>query len=87
MSRHAEIVATTKRILKEALQLGHRADALTEGSRLMGAIPELDSMAVVTLLTMFEDELGIVIEDDEVTGDIFQTVGTLAGFVESAVSR
>ncbi len=69
-------------ILRDALQLGSRADRLTLDSRLLGAIPEFDSMAVVTILTMIEDEFGVIIADDEVGADVFETVGTLAQFVE-----
>jgi acyl carrier protein len=70
-----------KRILGTTLQLGDRAQALTEGTRLLGNIPEMDSMAVVTVLTAIEDHYGIVIEDDEIDAEIFATVGTLAAFV------
>lgn len=74
-----------KRILADTLQLGRRADTLTSDSRLLGAIPEFDSMAVVTVLTMIEDEFGLVVEDDEVSADVFETLGTLAAFVEAKV--
>ena len=72
-----------KGILHDALNLESRADALTPASGLLGAIPEFDSMAVVTVLTMIEDEFGIAIADDEVSGDIFATLGDLATFVDS----
>ena len=72
-----------KKILADTLQLGARADALTEQSRLLGAISEFDSMAVVTVLTMIEDEFAITVEDDEISADVFETLGTLAAFVEA----
>jgi acyl carrier protein len=68
-------------ILRSTLQLGDRADQLTAESPLMGAIPEFDSMAVVTVLTMVEEEFGVEIDDDEVSADIFETVGSLVQFV------
>jgi acyl carrier protein len=74
-----------KAILRDALQLGARADALTATSPLLGAIPEFDSMAVVAVLTMIEDEFGVVIADDEVSGEAFESVGSLAAFVEGKV--
>ena len=74
-----------KAILRDALQLQERADALTPASGLLGAIPEFDSMAVVTVLTMIEDEFGITIGDDEVSADAFETLGTLAAFVDAKV--
>ena len=48
---------------------------------LLGAIPELDSMAVVTLITTLEEQLGIVVDDDDIDGSTFATVGSLADFV------
>jgi acyl carrier protein len=72
-----------RQILSDALQLGARADSLTEQSRLLGAIPEFDSMAVVTVLTLIEDEFDITVEDDEVSADVFETFGTLVAFVDA----
>ena len=70
-----------KQILRDSLQLGSRADRLTPTSQLLGGIPEFDSMAVVSVLTMIEDEFGITINDDEISADVFETLGTLAQFV------
>ena len=70
-----------KKILRDTLNLGDRADRLTADSPLMGGLAEFDSMAVVSVITMIEDELGVTIEDDELSADIFATVGTLADFV------
>ena len=47
---------------------------------LFGALPELDSMAVAGVLTEIEDRLGILIEDDEVDGDMLETFGALVEF-------
>jgi acyl carrier protein len=74
-------IESIKRILRDALQLGDRAAHLTESSALLGTIPELDSMAVVTVVTMVEDEFGISVDDDEISADTFATVGSLARFV------
>ena len=75
-----------RRILRDTLQLGDRARELNESSALLGAIPELDSMAVVSLITMIEDEFGIVVADDEVTAETFETVGSLVHFVKEKTS-
>jgi acyl carrier protein len=77
MNVQEEVVA----IIGEVLGLGGRASALGRESPLLGAIPELDSMAVVALLTSFEDRLGITVADDEVHADTFATVGSLVDFV------
>ena len=76
-----DTLARVKNILRDALSLGDRADKLTADSPLLGSLPEFDSMAVVTVVTMIEDELGIMVEDDELSADVFATVGTLVDFV------
>jgi acyl carrier protein len=76
-----------KRILNSTLQLGSRADMLTAESRLLGSIPEFDSMAVVAVLTMIEDEFGVSVDDDEVSGEVFETLGALTAFVDGKVGR
>jgi acyl carrier protein len=50
---------------------------------LFGHLPELDSMAVAGLLTEMEDRLGIVIEDDEVDGEMLETYGGLFAFARA----
>lgn len=76
-----------RKILRDALQLGTRADALTGSSRLLGGIPEFDSMAVVSVIGMIEEEYGIVVDDDEVSADVFETLDSLASFVAGKVGR
>ncbi len=76
-----------RNLLKSALQLGERADRLTEGSALLGAIPELDSMAVVTLITTMEEQYGIQVDDDEISADTFATVGTLSRFLADKLGQ
>jgi acyl carrier protein len=68
-------------ILRDTLQLGKRADALKRDSRLLGEIPEFDSMAVVSVLTMVEEEFGIAVADDELSAEVFETLGSLTDFV------
>ncbi len=71
-----------RNILAQSLQLGSRADRLTADSPLLGAIPELDSMAVVMILTAMEEHFGFTVDDDEISADTFATLGTLTAFVE-----
>ena len=67
----------TIQVLKDVLQLGERAQTFDESTRLLGSLPELDSMAVVSILTALEERFGLVVEDDEITAETFETVGTL----------
>ena len=68
-------------VVASSLQLGDRAGSLNAESPLLGAIPEFDSMAVVTVVTGLEERFGFVADDDELDADVFRTVGSLAEFV------
>lgn len=69
------------RTLDDVLSLGGRAQAFTRDTPLLGAVPELDSMAVVTLITSLEERFGITIDDDDIDGATFGSVGSLVDFV------
>lgn len=71
-------------VLQDVLGLSAaRVEAFTSDTGLFGHLPELDSMAVAGLLTEVEDRLGIVIEDDEVDGEMLETYGALLAFVQA----
>ena len=70
-------------LLDDLLQLGERAEELEVDSPLLGDVPEFDSMAVVGVITELEERYGIALEDDELDGDIFLTVGSLLDFINS----
>jgi acyl carrier protein len=74
------------RVLDEVLSLKGRTAGYTRDTHLLGAIPELDSMAVVSLITALEDHFGIVVDDDDIDGETFATVGTLVDFVSAKVT-
>lgn len=76
-----------KAILRDSLSLGARADALTAESGLLGSVPEFDSMAVVTVVTMLEDEFEFSVDDDELSAEVFETVGTLKSFVDGKLAN
>lgn len=76
------ILPDVTKLLSRSLQLGPRADALSMASPLLGALPELDSMAVVSILTTLEEHYGFTIDDDEISADTFATLGSLVEFVE-----
>ena len=80
--------ALLKRILAEILGVASEdAEALTPESGLFGHLPELDSMAVAGLLTEIEDRYHIVIEDDDVDGEMLETFGGLLEFVRSKIAQ
>ncbi len=74
-------------ILDSALSLNGRAQSFDRDTVLLGDLPELDSMAVVSILTSLEDQLGIVIDDEDVSAETFETLGTLTDFVDSKLTE
>lgn len=70
------------RLLDDVLGLNGRARTFSADTPLLGALPELDSMAVVGLLTALEERFGFSINDDEIDGSIFASVGSFTRFVQ-----
>lgn len=77
MDARAEVI----RLLDEVLSLKGRAQSFKDSTPLLGSVPELDSMAVVAVITALEERLGMSVDDDEISGATFATVGTLVDFV------
>ncbi|WP_394731259.1 acyl carrier protein [Altererythrobacter sp. GH1-8] len=75
---------TLRSILVDILGLDpDDVESFDRDTGLFGELPELDSMAVAGLLTEIEDRLAIVIEDDDVDGEMLETFGGLLDFVET----
>ena len=70
-----------KTILTDVLSLGDAGRQLTPDSPLLGALPELDSMAVISLIAALEEHFDIAIDDDDISASTFATLGSLAAFV------
>jgi acyl carrier protein len=73
-------------VLTVVLSLGTRGATFDRNTPLLGAVPELDSMAVVTLITTLEERFGFVVDDDDLDGSTFATVGALADFVSARMA-
>ncbi len=73
------------RVLDDALKLGDRVKGFDAATPLLGAMPEFDSMAVVTVITALEDSFGIEFDDDEITGATFTTVGSLSELIDEKI--
>ena len=80
-----EVWREVVQVLEEVLRLDGRSATFTCDTHLLGAIPELDSMAVVALLTGLEERFGIAVDDDDIDGETFATVGALADFVSAKI--
>ena len=76
-----EIEAGVRAVLSDVLAIEpSRTATFQTSTELFGALPELDSMAVASLLTEIEDRFGIIIDDDEVDADMLETFGSLVAF-------
>ncbi|MES2176078.1 MAG: phosphopantetheine-binding protein [Pseudomonadota bacterium] len=74
-------------LLRDVLSLPQtQVDSFDADTPLFGALPELDSMAVAGLLTEIEDRFDILIEDDDIDGDTFETFGSLVAFAQSKLA-
>ncbi|MGI5189636.1 acyl carrier protein [Promicromonospora sp. CA-289599] len=69
-----DVVGTT-------LGIEDRVGSFDAGTPLFGTLPELDSLAVLELVTALEDRFGITVDDDELTGGLLETAGSLHAFV------
>jgi acyl carrier protein len=72
-------------LVDQTLNLGGRTATFVQATPLLGAVPELDSMGVVSLITALEERFDITIIDDEIDGAVFETFGTLLAFVGEKV--
>ncbi len=76
-----------RNVLSDVLCLGERKNLLNVDSSLLGSIPELDSMAVVNVITALEEHFEITVDDDEISAKTFETLGSLTYFVEQKLAE
>ena len=77
------VLESIKQIIDETLGLGERRSLLTADTRLLGHLPELDSIAVVQLALGIERKFGLTIPDEDFDSELFASVGSLARYVEA----
>jgi acyl carrier protein len=80
------VIDGVRRVLQEVLQLGERVRAFDLSTPLFGSIPEFDSMAVVAVITGLEEQFDIAVDDDDISAELFETVGSLTRFVEAKLA-
>lgn len=87
MEKHKpDIDPMLRNILRDVLGLGdEQVAAMNDQSLLFGALPEMDSMAVATLLTEIEDRFNIVIDDDDIDAETFESFGNMMLFLHRKV--
>ena len=80
------LIDEVKTVVGGALQVRDRINAMDAGAPLLGAVPELDSLAVVNVITAIEEHFGITVADDEIGASTFETLASLAKFVEDKLA-
>jgi acyl carrier protein len=86
MSEANRVERIVRGVLRDVLGISQaRVEAFDADTELFGSLPELDSMAVAGLLTELEDRLGIVIDDDDVDGEMLASFGALCAFATDKV--
>jgi acyl carrier protein len=81
------LIDDVKRVVGVTLNVAARVERMDESAPLLGAVPELDSIAVVSLITAVEEHFGITVADDEIGASTFETLGSLARFVEQKLAE
>lgn len=72
-------------VLGSVLGIQDRVSSFDESTSLFGTLPELDSFGILELVTALEDRFGFEVDDEEFSGELFETVGSLSAYVRSKV--
>ena len=87
MGTDLKLLDDIKVVVGSTLQIRDGIRAMGLDTALLGSIPELDSMAVVNLITALEEHFGISIADDEIGAATFETLGSLTRFVAGKLAH
>jgi len=71
----------TRKIVRACLQLGDQADSFDRNTQLLGGLPEFNSLTIAAVVASIEDEMDCEIEDEELTAELFETMGSLSDFI------
>jgi acyl carrier protein len=80
---HSDKLDEVRSVLVSVLGIEERATGMDASTPLLGSLPELDSMAVLELVAAIEQRFEMTIDDDDVTAELFETLGSLVAFVEA----
>lgn len=72
-----------KTLLNDTLHLDGASAGWTAETPLLGAVPQLDSMAVVQVVSEVERVFGFHFDDEDINAELFSTLGALAAIVDS----
>jgi acyl carrier protein len=72
-----------RHVVVETLGLQDRSSTITEGTLLFGSMAELDSLALVELITALENHFDFQMEEADITAEVFESVGSLARYMDA----
>jgi acyl carrier protein len=75
-----------KAVVVETLGLEDRAATIDASTPLLGALPELDSLAVAELVVALEARFEIAFDGDDVTAEAFETLAALTALVDDKLA-
>jgi acyl carrier protein len=78
-------VEQVAQVLVATLGIDEPAGGLAADTALFGSMPELDSMAVVEVIVALQEHFGVQIDEEHITGETFETVGSLAALVDARI--
>ena len=86
VEQSTDVTGEVKAVLVETLGVEDRAATIDASTPLLGSLPELDSMAVLELVAALEQRFGIAVDDDDVTAEVFESLGSLTAFVQDKLA-
>jgi acyl carrier protein len=86
VEQSTDVTGEVKAVLVETLGVEDRASTIDASTPLLGSLPELDSMAVLELVAALEQRFGIAVDDDDVTAEVFESLGSLTAFVQEKLA-
>ena len=86
MDRPESTLSDVTAIVASTLGIQDRAHTLTANTALLGSLPELDpSLAIIEIADGLEAHFGFEIDQSDFTADVFETLGSLAAFVQRSL--
>lgn len=86
VEQSTDVTGEVKAVLVETLGVEDREATIDASTPLLGSLPELDSMAVLELVAALEQRFGIAVDDDDVTAEVFESLGSLTAFVQEKLA-